>query len=279
MNSVLDSHYSRVYDSANRGPLAVEEIRGIFKYHELVFQIIRRDVISRYKRSVLGVAWTMLNPLGMMLILTLVFSRLFHSIEGYPVYVLSGLVAWTFFSQTMMAALNQNVWGGSLLHRIYLPRTTFTVSALGTGLVNVLISLVPLALIMVITGFQFRWSLLFLPVSILILAMFTLGLSLLFSILAIYFPDVVEMFHVMLTAWMYMTPIIYPVDIIPQGLHFFVQVFNPMYYFVEIMRYPIYNGTLPDLNTLTIGGIVAVFTLVVGWIVFTWKANELTYRT
>lgn len=279
MNSVLDSHYSRVYDSANRGPLAVEEIRGIFKYHELVFQIIRRDVISRYKRSVLGVAWTMLNPLGMMLILTLVFSRLFHSIEGYPVYVLSGLVAWTFFSQTMMAALNQNVWGGSLLHRIYLPRTTFTVSALGTGLVNVLISLVPLALIMVITGFQFRWSLLFLPVSILMLAMFTLGLSLLFSILAIYFPDVVEMFHVMLTAWMYMTPIIYPVDIIPQGLHFFVQVFNPMYYFVEIMRYPIYNGTLPDLNTLTIGGIVAVFTLVVGWIVFTWKANELTYRT
>ncbi len=279
MNSVLDSHYSRVYDSANRGPLAVEEIRGIFKYHELVFQIIRRDVISRYKRSVLGVAWTMLNPLGMMLILTLVFSRLFHSIEGYPVYVLSGLVAWTFFSQTMMAALNQNVWGGSLLHRIYLPRTTFTVSALGTGLVNVLISLVPLALIMVITGFQFRWSLLFLPVSILMLAMFTLGLSLLFSILAIYFPDVVEMFHVMLTAWMYMTPIIYPVDIIPQGLHFFVQVFNPMYYFVEIMRYPIYNGTLPDLTTLTIGGIVAVFTLVVGWIVFTWKANELTYRT
>jgi len=279
MNSVLDSHYSRVYDSANRGPLAVEEIRGIFKYHELVFQIIRRDVISRYKRSVLGVAWTMLNPLGMMLILTLVFSRLFHSIEGYPVYVLSGLVAWTFFSQTMMAALNQNVWGGSLLHRIYLPRTTFTVSALGTGLVNVLISLVPLALIMVITGFQFRWSLLFLPVSILILAMFTLGLSLLFSILAIYFPDVVEMFHVVLTAWMYMTPIIYPVDIIPQGLHFFVQVFNPMYYFVEIMRYPIYNGTLPDLTTLTIGGIVAVFTLVVGWIVFTWKANELTYRT
>lgn len=279
MNSVLDSHYSRVYDSANRGPLAVEEIRGIFKYHELVFQIIRRDVISRYKRSVLGVAWTMLNPLGMMLILTLVFSRLFHSIEGYPVYVLSGLVAWTFFSQTMMAALNQNVWGGSLLHRIYLPRTTFTVSALGTGLVNVLISLVPLALIMVITGFQFRWSLLFLPVSILMLAMFTLGLSLLFSILAIYFPDVVEMFHVVLTAWMYMTPIIYPVDIIPQGLHFFVQVFNPMYYFVEIMRYPIYNGTLPDLNTLTIGGIVAVFTLVVGWIVFTWKANELTYRT
>lgn len=279
MNSVLDSHYSRVYDSANRGPLAVEEIRGIFKYHELVFQIIRRDVISRYKRSVLGVAWTMLNPLGMMLILTLVFSRLFHSIEGYPVYVLSGLVAWTFFSQTMMAALNQNVWGGSLLHRIYLPRTTFTVSALGTGLVNVLISLVPLALIMVITGFQFRWSLLFLPVSILMLAMFTLGLSLLFSILAIYFPDVVEMFHVVLTAWMYMTPIIYPVDIIPQGLHFFVQVFNPMYYFVEIMRYPIYNGTLPDLTTLTIGGIVAVFTLVVGWIVFTWKANELTYRT
>ena len=275
----MNSSVNPTYDSARQTVPALSEVKELKNYRYLLAQLVRRDIVTRYKRSVLGVAWTMLNPLGMMLILTLVFSRLFHSIEGYPVYVLSGLVAWTFFSQTMMAALNQNMWGGSLLHRIYLPRTTFTVSALGTGLVNVLISLVPLALIMVITGFQFRWSLLFLPVSILILAMFTLGLSLLFSILAIYFPDVVEMFHVVLTAWMYMTPIIYPVDIIPQGLHFFVQVFNPMYYFVEIMRYPIYNGTLPDLTTLTIGGIVAIFTLVVGWIVFTWKANELTYRT
>ncbi len=279
MNTIRTAQFSTIYDSEHRGSLAMEELRGIVKYRELVFQIVRRDVISRYKRSILGVAWTMLNPLGMMLILTLVFSRLFHSIQGYPVYILGGLVAWTFFSQTTMAALNQNIWGGSLLNRIYLPRTTFTVSALGTGLVNIFFSLVPLALIMIITGFPFRLSLLFLPVSILVLAMFTLGLSLLFSALAVYFPDVVEMFHVILTAWMYLTPIIYPLDILPQTLRFLVQTFNPMYYLVEIVRSPIYNGTIPSFSLFLPGGIIAVVTLALGWIVFTWKANELTYRT
>jgi ABC-type polysaccharide/polyol phosphate export permease len=279
MNTIRTAQYSTIYDSEHRGSLAMEELRGIVKYRELVFQIVRRDVISRYKRSVLGVAWTMLNPLGMMLILTLVFSRLFHSIQGYPVYILGGLVAWTFFSQTTMAALNQNIWGGSLLNRIYLPRTTFTVSALGTGLVNIFFSLIPLALIMIITGFPFRLSLLFLPVSILLLAMFTLGFSLLFSTLAVYFPDVVEMFHVILTAWMYLTPIIYPLDILPQTLRFLVQTFNPMYYLVEIVRSPIYNGTVPTFSVFLPGGIIAIVTLALGWIVFTWKANELTYRT
>lgn len=279
MDTVQASEPTTFYDSSRRDPMALEELKGIIKYRELVYQFIHRDLVSRYKRSLLGVAWTMLNPLGTMLILTVVFSRLFKSIEQYPVYVLSGLVAWTFFSQTVMAAMNQNVWGGALLHRIYLPRTTFTMAALGTGLVNIFISLLPLALIMLFTGFTFHLSLAFLPFSILILAMFTLGMGLLISTLAVYFPDVVEMFHVILTAWMYLTPIIYPNDIIPDALRLWVLNLNPMYYFVELVRYPIYNGTLPPLNLLIPGLIISVVTLALGWMVFTWKANELTYRT
>lgn len=279
MDLVQAAKSSTVYDSSQRDPLALEELKGIIKYRELIYQFVHRDLVSRYKRSFLGVAWTMLNPLGTMLILTLVFSRLFKSIEQYPVYVLSGLVAWTFFSQTVMAAMNQNVWGGALLHRIYLPRTTFTMAALGTGLVNVFFSLVPLALIMLFTGFKFHLSLVFLPVSILLLAMFTLGLSLLISTLAIYFPDVVDMFHVILTAWMYLTPIIYPYDIIPDALRLWILNLNPMYYLLEMVRYPIYNGILPPPHLLVPGFIISAVTLVTGWMVFTWKANELTYRT
>lgn len=270
---------SENYDSDLRDPLPLEELKGVLKYRSLIVQLVNRDIISRYKRSVLGIAWTMLNPFGTMLILALVFSRLFHSLESYPIYVLSGLIAWTFFSQTLFAALNQNVWGGAILHRIYIPRTTFTISALGTGLVNFLISLIPLAVIMLVLSFPFHLSLLFLPVSILLLTLFTLGLALLFSTLAIYFPDTVEMIQVALTAWMYLTPIIYPKEIVPEVIRNWVFPLNPLYYFVELIRQPIYDGTLPSAHILIISLVIALVTLVVGWLVFSWKANELTYRT
>ncbi len=279
MKAHIAGRFSRDFDSSNREPLAVEELRGIIQYRELVWQLIRRDVITRYKRSILGVVWTMLNPLGTMLILTIVFSEIFHSVEGYPVFVLSGLIAWNFFSQTTTASLNQNVWGGSLLHKIYLPRTAFTVSSIGTGLVNLVISLVPLCLIMVVTHHAFHLAMLFLPVSILILAAFALGIGLLFSTLALYFPDVVEMFHIGLTAWMYLTPIIYPVEIIPDKFKIFVVQINPMYYLVELFRLPVYEGVLPSFSILAIGSGFAIVFLIIGWLVFTWKANEFTYRT
>jgi len=267
------------YDSSQRGPLALEELKGVLKYRELIVELVRCELISRYKRSILGIAWTMLNPLGTMLILTLVFSNLFHSVEGYPVYVLSGLIAWTFFSQTTSTTLHQNVWGGALLHRIFIPRTVFTLSALLTGVVNLLLSLVPLALIMLIVKFPFHLSLFFLPIPILILAFFTLGVGLLFSTLSIYFPDIVDMFQVALTAWMYLTPIIYPLEIIPLPLRNWITTLNPMYYFIEIFRQTIFSNNLPSPRLLIVSILISAFFFVSGWLVFTWKANELTYRT
>lgn len=267
------------YDSENRGFLAFEETRNLIKYRELVMQLIRRDLVSRYKRSFLGVAWTMLNPLGTMLILSLVFSNLFRSVNSYPIFILSGLIGWNFFSQATTAALLQNVWGGSLLHKVYMPRTAFTVSAIGTGVVNLLLSLIPLFMIMLILGQPFYFSILFLPVSILLLTIFALGIGLLVSTLALYFPDVVDMYHIGLTAWMYLTPIIYPAEIIPEVYRRWILAFNPMYYLVELIRQPIYDGHVPSGDVLGIGIGISFSALIIGWLVFTWKANEFTYRT
>jgi ABC-type polysaccharide/polyol phosphate export permease len=267
------------YDSSRRGPLALEELHGIWKYRELILQLVRRDIVTRYKRSALGLAWTLLNPLGMMLILTIVFSQLFHTVRGYPVYILSGLIAWTFFSQATTASLSQNIWGSSLLHRIYLPRTAFTISAIGTGLANLVLSLIPLFLIVFLTGYPLHATMLFLPVSMLILGCFALGVGLLLSTLALYFPDVVDMYQVALTAWMYLTPIIYPADIIPAPYRQFLLTLNPMVYLVQIFRQPIYDGVLPSWQMLATGTGIALVTLVAGWLVFSWKANEFTYRT
>ena len=126
----------------------------------------------------------MLNPLGTMLVLSVVFSSIFSTTKDYPVYVLTGILAWNFFSKSTNAAMNNMVWGGTLLRRIYLPPTAFSVSAIGTEIVNLLLSLVPLALLMVFMHFNFSIAMIFLPVSILILACFSLGIALALSTFA-----------------------------------------------------------------------------------------------
>jgi ABC-2 type transport system permease protein len=268
-----------IYDSAKRGSPALDEIRGILQYRDLIYQLVRRDIVTRYKRSVFGIAWTMLQPLGMMVVMTLVFSNLFQSVEGYPSYILSGLIAWTFFSQTTTAAIHQIVWGGTLLHRIYLPRTSFAVSAIGTGVINLLFSLVPLIVIMLITGRPIQWSIIFVPVAMILLAAFALGVGLILSTLAIYFPDVTEMYQIILLAWMYVTPIIYPTEILPVAYRFWITNLNPMYHLIQIFRMPLYEGVLPGWIEIAIAGGVALVTLTLGWLFFAKKADEFTYQT
>jgi ABC-type polysaccharide/polyol phosphate export permease len=220
----------------------------------------------------------MLQPLGMMIIMTVVFSSLFRKVDGYPVYVLSGLIAWTFFSQTTTATIHQVVWGGALFRRIYLPHTSFAVSAICTGMVNLVLSLVPLLAIVLVTGRTLQWSLLFVPVSILLLAAFALGLGLILSTMAIYFPDVAEMYQIILVAWMYLTPIIYPEEILPEAYRFWITNLNPMYHMVKIFRKPIYEGVFPTLSEVTIASAIALVTLTIGWLYFSQKADEFAYH-
>jgi ABC-type polysaccharide/polyol phosphate export permease len=276
MNSAR--HKSLVYDSANQTHPAIEELRGTIAYRHLILQLIRRDILTRYKRSVLGVAWTFLNPLGMMLVLTLAFSQVFARVEGYPAYVLSGLVTWNFFGQTTMAAMVNLVWGGGLLHRIYIPRGSFALAAIGTGLVNIVISLVPLIAVMLFSGVPITFSILLVPIPIILLGCFALGLGLLLSTFAVYFPDVKEMYQIALTGWMYLTPVIYPEEILPEAYRFWVTTINPMYYFVKLFRIPTYFHTYIRWEDLLPAVVIALVTLVAGWWIFSKQADEFAYR-
>ena len=266
-----------VYDSANNRVSAISELKELGKYRYLLGQLIRRDILTRYKRSILGVAWTMLNPLGTMLILSIVFSRLFNAVQPYPVYILSGLLVWNFFAQATNAATSGLVWGGGLLTRIYIPPTAFGVSAIGTALVNMLLSIIPLILVMFFTGAVIPWTMVFLPVSVLLVTGFALGFGLVISSLAVFFPDVSEMYQIVLTAWMYLTPIIYPETIIPEkwlGLY----RLNPMYWMVKMFRLPIFDGKIPTWMEFWPALVWSMLTLVVGWLFFTSKSDEYAYR-
>jgi ABC-2 type transport system permease protein len=271
---------SVVYDSTRRGSVVLEELREIINYRYLILQLIRRDILTRYKRSFLGVAWTMLNPLGMMVVWTIAFSQFFRAgdLPSYPAYVLSGLLAWTFFSQTTTASMVNLVWGGGLLNRIYMPRTSFAIAAIGTGLVNITLSMVPLIGVMLITGLKLHWSILFTPISVLILAGFALGVGLLISTLAVYFPDIAEMYQILMMAWMFLTPVMYPVTILPEAYRYYLTTLNPMYHMVTLFRIPIYFGRLPTLNELLVPLGISLFFLILGWLVFTKKSDEFAYR-
>jgi ABC-type polysaccharide/polyol phosphate export permease len=268
-----------IYDSAQHRSTALEELQAIIKYRHLVVQFARRDILTRYKRSVLGVGWTMLNPLGTMLILTIVFSRAFgQSQPGYAVYVLTGLVAWNFFAQSTNAAIVHLVWGGGLLRRIYLPRTVFAVSAIGTALVNIGLSIVPLIIVMLIVKVPIRWTILFTPIPVLFLAMFSLGVGLLVSTVAIYYSDVAEMYAIFLTAWMYLSPVIYTPEILPELYMLWIVRLNPMYHLINLFREPIYAGKIPEIEEILLCAVISLVALFVGWMAFTSKADEFAYR-
>lgn len=268
-----------IYDSSKSSNRALLELKEAWQYRDLIFFLVRRDITARYKRSVLGIAWTMLNPLGMMIVLSIVFSQVFRvSMENYAAYVLSGLIIWTFFSQTSANSINVMVWGGDLFQRIYIPRSIFAISTIFTGLVNLVLSLVPLILVMLATKAPIALTILLAPVGMLMVAFFSLGVGLLLSTIGIYFADIVEMYAILLTAWMYLTPIIYPLSILPEWVQGWLQ-FNPMVHLVEIFRSFVFYGEIPAFEIWLIGFGVSLVTFLIGWIVFTEKSDEFAYRT
>lgn len=273
-----DPSLQEVYDTANRPNPLVEEALALVKYRELIRQFVSRSIKTRYKRSVLGVLWTLLNPLLTMIVLTIVFSAVFRfEVENYSIYVLTGLIAWNFLSSSTAGAMGEMLWSGSLLGRIYIPKSVFSVSAVGTALVNLLLSLIPVFLISLVLGIRFTPALLVMPFSILIMTVFALGIGLTLSTAAVYFADMVPVYDVFLTIWMYATPIIYPLEILPEQFEWLVWV-NPFYYIVTLFREPLYNGTVPDLNVWLIASGFALLSILIGSYIFTSRSNEYAYR-
>jgi ABC-type polysaccharide/polyol phosphate export permease len=266
------------YDSAIVKSPALQEMIELWHYRDLLKLLILNSIKTRYRRSALGVVWTLLNPLLNTLVLTIVFSKLFRfDIENFPVYLLIGLLVWNFFSQTITQAMNTLIWGSNLIKRIYIPRTIFAVSVAGNGIINFLLALVSLAIVMIFTRHPFTFSLILLPVAILILTMFTLGFALLMSTLAVFFVDVVDMFGILLSVWFYLTPIFYPISVVPQEIVPLVE-YNPVTILLSLFRSSIYQGVLPDPGIIVGSFAISIVTLLIGWMVFTSKVDEFAYR-
>lgn len=267
-----------VYDSANRLPAFVREAVELGRYRDLVRQLVARNIKIRYKRSILGIAWSMLNPLLTMAVLTFAFTTVFrNATPKYAVYLLPGLLLWNFFAQTTSMMAADVVGGVDLWKRIYTPRAVFAVATVSTGLVHLLLAMLPLAGLLIAFRTPVGPPLLLVPAALVCSAMFALGIGLIVSSLAVYFADVVDAYQVVLGAWLYFTPVIYPRTVVDAKLQWVFDL-NPMTYFVDCFRMPIYANTLPPTRVLVTALALAVTTLSIGWWMFTRNADDLAYR-
>ena len=248
-----------------RGSGLIAPVRELLGFSEVLQELVKRDLKVRYKRSVLGIFWTMLNPLLMMVITSIVFSNLFRgAITNFPIYVLSGYLVWTFFSQSTVAASSSILDSSGLTRKVYVPPALFPLACVVSALVNLSLAIVPLGLLMVVTGGTFTWALLILPVSALILALFCFGVGLMLSSSAVFFRDTVYTYQVLLVAWMYLTPLFYPEAIIPDKYKIIVYL-NPVYHLVQLFRAPIYAGELPSPQNIVAAAVFSVAVVILGW--------------
>jgi ABC-type polysaccharide/polyol phosphate export permease len=244
----------------------------------LLYNLTASELKLRYRRSVLGFVWTMLNPLLMMSVMTFVFSKVMRfSMKDYSVLLLAGLLPWTFFSQSINLSLMSIVGKGALLKKVYIPKAIIPISAVLATLVNSSLAFVPLLTLTLLVGHHLNSTVLFLPVAMLILAIFAVGWSLLFSCLYVYFRDFGHMTEVLLQAWFYASPVMYTLDMVPEQYRG-AFTWNPVTYFIECFRAPIYAGRLPDAHTLAIAVGSAIASLIVGTIVFLRYENQFVLK-
>lgn len=265
------------YDSDVHRPTVLGEFRELVRFRDLLRVLISKTIKTRYKRSALGILWTLLNPLLTMLVLTVAFSTLMKgSVASYPVYLLIGLVVWNLFSQSTAWAMGTYIGAGSLIKRAHIPPSVFAVACVGNCLVNFFFSMVPLCIMMLAMGHPFHATWWFVPFAVLIVSVFSLGVSLFMSTLGIFFSDVVEMYQIALQAWFYLTPIFYPPQFLP-AKYGWLLVVNPMHHMIELVRSPIFEGQLPSASNLAICAVWAVAALAGGSWYFVRKSDEFAY--
>ncbi len=249
----------------------------LYRYRDLVLYLVARELKVRYRRSFLGFLWTMLQPLLTMAVLYAVFSSLFRfNIANYPVYVLAGLLFWNFFQQSIITSMNSLRANAQLLQKLPVPILVFPLATVLSGLVNLFLALVPVLALLLVTGHPVTPALLFLPVSILVAALFTLGAGLLLAPLAVFFHDVVEFVTVLFTLAYFLTPVFYPREILPERLAPIVR-FNPIRSILEVFRDPIYLGKIPPLTHLTVAAGLAVLALLLGAAAFRRSSDRIPF--
>jgi len=257
------------------------------RYSFLLIELVKREFKVKYKRSVLGILWSILNPLLMMLVMNVVFSHVFKfRIEGmnFLVYLLTGLVIFNFFNEASSTAMASIVNNFSLMNKIYIPKYIFPLSKCVFVFINFLLTLIPLYLIILFTGTEgtkaiITWAHLALPYVFICVFLFTLGVGLILSTISVFLRDMFYIYTVLMTILTYVTPMFWHISMIEESSMQVAAIFklNPLYQFITFARTIILEARLPDLNSFLICGAWGVFMLIIGGIIFRSKQDKFIY--
>lgn len=254
--------------------VSIPQIQNFIKYRFLLKELIVRDLKVKYKRSILGVFWTLLNPLFYMVILNLVFSTIFTTnISNFPVYLLCGYLLFGFFTESTSSAMTSVYSNASLIKKVYIPKYLFPLSKLIFALVNLFISLVALVLVMFFTDTPFYPTMWWFIVPVGYLFIFSLGISLLLSCAAVFFRDLTHLYGIVLTALQFLTPLFYPVDILPDYVKPYVEA-NPIYQAIYMLRQLILYNQYPTFMQHLILFICSLTVLLLGLFFFYKKQDR-----
>lgn len=244
------------------------------KYRFLLKELVVNDIKIKYRRSVLGILWSVLHPLLMMIVLTLVFSNLFKSdIPNFPVYVFTGRLVWDLFFQSTVSSMSSVTSNAALIKKVYIPKYIFPLARCFSALVNTSFSFVALLLVMLVVKVEITPVLLLLPLAVFYIFLFATGLSLLLSAYTVFFKDLTYLYEVFTTAWMYFTPIFYPTTVLPEKYQFIFAI-NPLYYLVDYFRDIVMFSTFPSMKDNLICLSIGVVAFIIGFYSFYRKQDK-----
>ena len=242
-----------------------ESVQEIWHYRDLMKQLVSRDIKLKYRRSFLGYAWSVLNPLLIMIVMTVVFSTMFkRNIENFPVYLFCGQLLFNYMNNSTHQAIFSITGNAALLKKTYVPKYIFTVSKITSGLVDLVFSMGALVIVLIATRSPVSWHVLLTPIVLLELYLFCLGLGLFLSQANVFFRDTQYIYNAVTTAWMYLTPIFYPIDALPEQLKWCITYLNPMYYFVGQFRALVYQGQMPEPFIMIAGVVAPIVMMLIG---------------
>lgn len=247
----------------------------LLQYRQLIALLVVRELKVRYKRSVFGLVWTMLNPLLLMVVYTVVFSTIMPVAQkNFSIFLLSALLPWLFFSTAVLQGLNSVLSNEGLIRKVRVPQAVFPLSVVASNLVNFTLSMVPLFLMMLLLRQPFNAALLFLPVGMLLLAVFASGVTLLLATFTVFFRDVKHLAEVMLQMLMYLTPVFYDLQMLGEHKAWWFRFFraflkaNPLTSLIGLIREPVYYGQFPAASTIALATAGSLLSLLVGYKVF-----------
>lgn len=246
----------------------IEVIREYIQYNGLLVNLIKKELKLKYKNSTLGFLWSLLNPMLMIIVYTLAFKIVLKvQIQNFPIFVFTGLLPWNFFQTSLLSATGSIIANSHLVQKVYFPRGLIPLSVISANFINFCMTLIVLFATLVFNGYFLGTSFIMLPFLMLIQFLITVGISFFLSGITVKFRDVSHLIEVFLGAWFYLTPVVYPLNLIPEAYKKWI-LLNPMTSIIEMYRKILLDNELPSLNLWLNSIVIAVILLVIGLSVF-----------